>query len=214
MMQSLRHDNIVGYLASAIVNGYIMIVMEYLSGGSLQSVMNEFGAGKLPLTSVRRYLRDIVGGLGFLHLHNIVHRDMKPHNVLLQIEGQCKLADFGASAELSELNATNCGVIGTPLYMAPEACRGEVCKASDVWGLGIIICQMFAGSVPYTFTDQDPFNSSVFLYRLGRTVDYRPQIPDVLPIEARELTAKCLQKDPEHRPTAEELQNERWLVGG
>eukprot|EP00660_Eupelagonema_oceanica_P006634 gene6634-1326_t len=66
--------------------------MEYVSGGSLLSVIARFGA--VALSSARRYLRDILRGLHFLHSHEIVHRDMKPANVLLQIDGQCKIADF------------------------------------------------------------------------------------------------------------------------
>eukprot|EP01065_Artemidia_motanka_P046044 TRINITY_DN6873_c0_g1_i1.p1 TRINITY_DN6873_c0_g1~~TRINITY_DN6873_c0_g1_i1.p1 ORF type:complete len:1732 (+),score=442.60 TRINITY_DN6873_c0_g1_i1:70-5265(+) len=212
LMQQLRHENIVGYLASAIENGFIMIVMEYLSGGSLQTVLTEFGVGKIPLTSVQKYLSDIVNGLTFLHYHLIVHRDMKPHNVLLQIEGQCKLADFGASAQLTELNATNQGVMGTPLYMAPEACRGEVCSASDIWGLGIIICQIFSGDLPYHFTSEEPFIPQVFVYRLGSTDTLVPAIPDSVPLEARDLTERCLQRNPHDRPSAEDLQNEGFLL--
>eukprot|EP00756_Hemistasia_phaeocysticola_P026435 Hpha_TRINITY_DN16062_c0_g3::TRINITY_DN16062_c0_g3_i2::g.121845::m.121845 len=214
LMQRLQHDNIVEYLGSCVVAGHafkhVIIIMEYMSGGSLMGVIEDFE--RVPNKSLQRYLRDVLNGLAYLHSEGVVHRDMKPHNVLLLIDGQCKLADFGASAQLTELNASNQGVIGTPLYMAPEACRGEVCKASDVWGLGIIICQIFSGEVPYKFTDTDPFNPQVFLYRLGKTADYCPQPPEALPFEARDLTEKCLQRDPDQRPTAEELQNEVFLL--
>ena len=91
---------------------------------------------------------------------------MKPHNVLLLVDGQCKLADFGASAGLAQLAKSNQGVIGTPLYMAPEACKGAACKASDIWGAGIIISQLFSGKVPYTFRDDEVFNPHTFLYRV------------------------------------------------
>eukprot|EP01062_Namystynia_karyoxenos_P032319 TRINITY_DN2382_c3_g1_i1.p1 TRINITY_DN2382_c3_g1~~TRINITY_DN2382_c3_g1_i1.p1 ORF type:complete len:1806 (+),score=340.57 TRINITY_DN2382_c3_g1_i1:112-5418(+) len=212
LMQQLTHDNIVGYLASAITDGYIMIVMEYLSGGSLQSVLTEFGAGRLPQTSVQRYLRDIVNGLTFLHFHEIVHRDLKPHNVLLLIDGQCKLADFGASAQLSEMNASNQGVIGTPLYMAPEACRGTLSKASDIWAFGIIVCQMFSGDLPYAFTDDSPYNPQAFMYRLGHCDDFGPSLPDCVPFEARGMVEKCIQREPSLRPAAEDLKAEAFLL--
>eukprot|EP01062_Namystynia_karyoxenos_P072753 TRINITY_DN691_c0_g3_i3.p1 TRINITY_DN691_c0_g3~~TRINITY_DN691_c0_g3_i3.p1 ORF type:complete len:1756 (+),score=397.13 TRINITY_DN691_c0_g3_i3:113-5269(+) len=212
LMQQLRHENVVAYLASALVDGYVMIIMEYLSGGSLFSVMKEFGDAKLPLTSVQRYLRDIVRGLAFLHQHEIVHRDMKPHNVLLGIDGQCKLADFGASAKLSQLNATNQGLIGTPLYMAPEACRGAACKASDIWALGVILCQVCCGSVPYAFTSEDPFQPQTFIFKLGRVEGYGPQIPNDLPVECRGFVEHCLRQDPLTRPTAEELLDNVFLL--
>ena len=93
---------------------------------------------------------------------------MKPHNVLMLVDGQCKLADFGASAGLSQLAKSNQGVIGTPLYMAPEACIGQACKASDVWGVGVILCQLFTGKVPYAFLETEVFNPHTFLYRVCR----------------------------------------------
>eukprot|EP00756_Hemistasia_phaeocysticola_P031968 Hpha_TRINITY_DN16385_c3_g4::TRINITY_DN16385_c3_g4_i1::g.58232::m.58232 len=216
LMHKLKHENIVQYLTSAVVNGYIMIVMEFLSGGSLSDVLSQFGsadqASGLPVSSIRRYTRDIVAGLAFLHSNDIIHRDMKPHNVLLLVEGQCKLADFGASAQLNQLAQSNQGVIGTPLYMAPEAARGAACKASDVWGLGCIFCQLFSGQIPYTFSDDDPFNPHTFLFKLAQVENFFPTVPALLPPDGRTFVGHCLRKDPEERCTAEQLKTEPFLV--
>eukprot|EP01062_Namystynia_karyoxenos_P006996 TRINITY_DN1244_c0_g1_i1.p1 TRINITY_DN1244_c0_g1~~TRINITY_DN1244_c0_g1_i1.p1 ORF type:complete len:1568 (+),score=469.39 TRINITY_DN1244_c0_g1_i1:84-4787(+) len=216
LMHKLKHENIVQYLTSAVVNGYIMIVMEFLSGGSLSDVLSQFGGttsgSGLPLSSIQRYTRDIVRGLTFLHSNDIIHRDMKPHNVLLLVEGQCKLADFGASAQLNQLASSNQGVIGTPLYMGPEAARGAACKASDVWGLGCILCQLFSGEVPYTFTDDEPFNPHTFLFKLANVDGFAPTIPPQMTPEARSFALKCLRKDPDERPTAAELEKDPFTM--
>merc|ERR1712118_441329 len=108
-MLQLRHDNVVSFLGSAVAAGYVLIVMEYCSGGSLMGILTRFGV--LPLPSVRRYTRDMLKGMEFLHGKDIIHRDLKPHNVLVKIEGLAKLADFGASAELSGACGSSVGVI-------------------------------------------------------------------------------------------------------
>eukprot|EP00662_Eupelagonemidae_sp_cell21_P058206 gene58206-biopygen98098 len=134
IMGKLRHDNIVCYLSSAVVGSYVVLCMD------LDAVRAQFGALAAP--SVRRYTKEILRGLAFLHEHDIVHRDFKPGNVLLQIDGLCKLADFGASAELKKVAGDSGPValrqkraapyMGTPLYMAPEAAKGTATAASDV----------------------------------------------------------------------------------
>eukprot|EP01064_Diplonema_japonicum_P021784 TRINITY_DN3134_c0_g2_i1.p1 TRINITY_DN3134_c0_g2~~TRINITY_DN3134_c0_g2_i1.p1 ORF type:complete len:1133 (+),score=192.19 TRINITY_DN3134_c0_g2_i1:63-3461(+) len=213
LMSQLQHENIVTYIASAVVNNYVMIVMEYLSGGSLATVLQDFGASVMPLSSIRRYVTDIVAGLSFLHSMNIIHRDMKPHNVLIMINGRCKLADFGASAMLNKITEGTAGLTGTPLYMAPEAARGHACKASDVWGLGIIVCQLFTGKVPYEFSGGFPYSSHHFLYSLGGSNPPSPTIPTSLSSSAAKLAAACLRQKPSERPSAEDLLSEPFLVG-
>merc|ERR1712070_637479 len=103
-MTQLRHDNIVQYLGCAVVETFVLIVMEYIPGGSLQGVMSQFGK-ELPQTSIQRFTRDVVEGLCYIHKNKVVHRDLEPANVLITHEGQCKLSDFGASAELKKTAA-------------------------------------------------------------------------------------------------------------
>ena len=132
LLSRLRHDNVVSYLSSTVCGGHLVIVMEFMSGGSLSSLLDQFPS--LPISSTVRYLKDILRGLKFLHSQDIIHRDIRPHNVLLLTDGQCKLADFGASQHLARVNG-NAVVVGTPLYMAPEACRGFAEKGSDIWSM-------------------------------------------------------------------------------
>eukprot|EP01064_Diplonema_japonicum_P005289 TRINITY_DN1356_c0_g1_i1.p1 TRINITY_DN1356_c0_g1~~TRINITY_DN1356_c0_g1_i1.p1 ORF type:complete len:1082 (+),score=195.36 TRINITY_DN1356_c0_g1_i1:59-3304(+) len=211
MLETLRHDNVVGYLGSCVVGRHVLIVMEYLSGGSLAGMVQQFN--KLPLPSIRRYTRDIVCGLTFLHDNDIVHRDLKPHNVLMTNEGECKLADFGTATLLSEVTSispTHQGITGTPLYMAPEACGGVVNKSSDIWSLGIVVCQLFTGVVPYDLNSGE-FVGQAFVYKLKTDKTLMPSIP-TLPEDAEAFVRSCIVRDPEERAGARMLDSHPFIL--
>jgi len=207
-MTRLRHEHIVYYLGSGVSGRSIVIVMEYLPGGSLMGVLEQFGA--LQLGPARRYLDDMLQGLAFLHNEaNIVHRDLKPANVLLTGEGQCKLADFGASVELASKTQQG-AVAGTPLYMAPEAVRSAATKVSDVWSLGITVIHLVHGALPYEIPESG-FVPFFFIRGLDRGT-IRPDVPDTLPPLVRSFVDECLQPDPEKRPDAERLKMHELFV--
>eukprot|EP01062_Namystynia_karyoxenos_P006925 TRINITY_DN1241_c0_g1_i1.p1 TRINITY_DN1241_c0_g1~~TRINITY_DN1241_c0_g1_i1.p1 ORF type:complete len:941 (+),score=202.07 TRINITY_DN1241_c0_g1_i1:72-2894(+) len=210
LMLELRHENAVSFLGSALSAGYILIVMEYCGGGSIQGILGKFG--ELPPQTAQRYTRDMLKGLEFLHSKDIVHRDLKPHNVLVTIEGVAKLADFGASAVLREAVGDQ-GVIGTPLYMAPEAARGAAAKPSDIWGGGVVVCLLTTGLLPWpSAREEDIFNPHVFLYRLANDPAFRPELPDQLQGAALRFVERCLQADPDSRPSAQELRRDVFLL--
>ena len=137
VMSTLRHDHIVAYLGPGVVGDRLIIVTEYVSGGSLHGTLEAFQ--RIPIHSLKRYLGDILRGLEYLHSNGIVHRDIKPHNVLLMIDGQCKLTDFGTAAELSKI--TNTDVTGTPLLLLLLLCKrsalGRLCSPTylSLWCL-------------------------------------------------------------------------------
>eukprot|EP00760_Papus_ankaliazontas_P003591 PhM_4_TR11628/c1_g2_i4/m.57287/K17533/MAP3K19, YSK4; mitogen-activated protein kinase kinase kinase 19 len=210
VLATLRHDDIVAYLGSAITGNHLVIIMEYVSGGSLAGALEAFGA--IPLHSLRRYLSDVLSGLQYLHSHGIIHRDIKPHNVLLMIDGQCKLTDFGAAAELSR-NVEGTDVTGTPLYMAPEACLGKATAASDIWSVGILTVELLTGRTPYTPEQCGiPFVPSQFVFRLGRDERLMPTLPESLSSSARDFVSLCLCRDASRRPSAEELLKHAFLL--
>eukprot|EP00759_Apiculatamorpha_spiralis_P023354 PhF_6_TR27154/c0_g1_i1/m.39682 len=146
VLQKLRHDDIVSFLGTAIVGQYLIIITEYVSGGPLSGALESFS--KIPIPSLKRYLTDVLRGLDYLHSNGIIHRDVKPANALLMIDGQCKLTDFGAAAMLSKAQ-TGSEITGTPLYMAPEACLGHAVKASDIWSIGVMTVELLTGFLPW-----------------------------------------------------------------
>ena len=196
-------------MSCAVVGTYMVIVSEFVSGGSLMGLLQDFG--KIQTTQVKRYIRDVLKGLRFLHSNHVVHLDIKPHNVLVMIDGQCKLTDFGASAQLSKELMQAQGVHGTPLYMAPEQCKGKAGPKSDVWGVGIMAFQLLTGTVPYTVDNN--FNSMGFMFRLGNDPNFGPH-----PIGEYEMAedsmnfiTRCLVRDIEARPSAEDLLEDVFL---
>eukprot|EP01065_Artemidia_motanka_P011559 TRINITY_DN1624_c0_g1_i6.p1 TRINITY_DN1624_c0_g1~~TRINITY_DN1624_c0_g1_i6.p1 ORF type:complete len:1243 (+),score=292.09 TRINITY_DN1624_c0_g1_i6:93-3731(+) len=208
LMISLKHDNVVQFLGCAVQNAHVLIVMEYLPGGSLSTILRQYG-GKLPPTCVKRFVRDIVAGLRFMHSNHIVHRDLKPANVLLTIDGECKLADFGASAELKQVSSgDNDCPVGTPLYMPPEQTHGKASTASDIWSLGIILVELVTGKQPWG----DVGNQLAFMTRLGADDSLLPSIPQTVAGDARDLAESCIQREERRRPAARKLLNHPFLI--
>ncbi|CUG26456.1 transmembrane protein, putative [Bodo saltans] len=151
-LSSIKSDNVVRYYGCAVNDGSICIVMEYVGGGSLTSLMGLFGT--FPLPSARRFVMDVLRGLRALHEQRIVHRDVGPNNILVTIDGVCKLSDFGCSQSLQKISAVSTrAVAGTPQYMAPEACRGEATTASDIWSLGVLAHVLVTGRLPFADAD-------------------------------------------------------------
>eukprot|EP00756_Hemistasia_phaeocysticola_P007853 Hpha_TRINITY_DN14421_c0_g1::TRINITY_DN14421_c0_g1_i1::g.157417::m.157417 len=210
-LERLRHENIVTFYSGALVSGHVMLSMEYVAGGSMDTILRAFSA--LPRSCMQHYAREIARGLAFLHENEIVHRDLKTGNVLLQVDGSCKIADFGASGELKQIIGRN-ELVGTPFYMAPEACLGFAVKASDIWSYGIIVAEMLTGRLPYKLSATD-FVIQRFVYLLGHDEKMSPGIPPTEEVgeDAAELLVSCFPRDAQSRPTASGLLKYRFLMG-
>eukprot|EP01065_Artemidia_motanka_P051040 TRINITY_DN8882_c0_g1_i1.p1 TRINITY_DN8882_c0_g1~~TRINITY_DN8882_c0_g1_i1.p1 ORF type:complete len:1261 (+),score=276.32 TRINITY_DN8882_c0_g1_i1:93-3875(+) len=210
MMIQLKHDNIVQYLGCATAGVYALIIMEYVPGGSLSGLLRQFGS-KLPVQSVKCFIADVLRGLVYIHGNDIVHRDLKPGNVLVAVDGQAKLADFGASASLVQeavAGRTVSLVAGTMYYMAPEQASGHANAKSDIWALGIMICELLTGAVPW----QHAGVSAAFTLTLASDSEMVPPMPSGLPPNAPELISSCCVRNPNLRPEALSLLSHPFMI--
>jgi len=146
LLASLSHPNIVTVLTAEKQDDVFFIVMEYVQGDTLESVIERDGV--LDLNKALDFTCQICNAMDHAHKQGIIHRDLRPGNVLVTEQGMCKVADFGTSRFL-EIAAHGTTVIGSPPYMAPEQFQGKAVFASDIYSLGVTMYQMFTGVLPY-----------------------------------------------------------------
>ncbi|GET87596.1 protein kinase, putative [Leishmania tarentolae] len=151
VLTELSHPNIVRVVAFMVMKETARIYMEWMPSGSLQDVLRHLPRGVLRESVVRRYARDVVSGLAYLHSRGVIHRDVKPANMLLSSDGTVKLTDFGTSLVLSDNNRTlkSDALAGTAAYMAPECVQGTYSSASDIWSFGCSVVQLLTGHQPW-----------------------------------------------------------------
>ncbi len=146
LLGSLSHPNIVSVLTAEKQDGVFFIVMEYVAGETLETIIAREGA--LELTRALDVTVQIANAVDYAHRQNVIHRDLRPGNVLVNEQGLVKVADFGTSRVL-EIAAHGTTVIGSPPYMAPEQFHGKAVFASDLYSLGVTMYQMLTGNLPY-----------------------------------------------------------------
>jgi serine/threonine-protein kinase len=150
----LSHPNVVAVIDAGEDGGHPYIVFEYVEGETLKQRINRVGA--LDAQEALAYAIEIARGLTVPHARNMVHRDIKPQNVLIDSEGRAKLTDFGISRQLEQDGMTATGrVLGTTDYVAPEQAMGHpVDQRSDIYSLGVVLYEMLTGQVPFTADSQ------------------------------------------------------------
>ena len=146
LLAALDHPNIVGIVTAERVDGVFFIVMEYVKGESLEAVLDREKTPR-PARAPSTTSVQILKGVDHAHEAQILHRDLRPANVLVSESGIVKVADFGTSRLLEKSHATT--VIGSPPYMAPEQFQGRAVLASDIYSVGVILYQMLTGTLPY-----------------------------------------------------------------
>ncbi|KAH0542380.1 hypothetical protein FGG08_003225 [Glutinoglossum americanum] len=205
-MQHLDHNNIVQYLGCERKEYSISIFLEYISGGSVGSCLRKHG--KFEESVVRSLTRQTLDGLAYLHREGILHRDLKADNILLDLDGTCKISDFGISKKTDNIygNDITNSMQGSVFWMAPEVIRsqGQGYSAKvDIWSLGCVVLEMFAGRRPWS--KEEPIGA---IYKLG-SLNQAPPIPEdvqaTITPEAVGFLADCHTIDPSDRPTAETL---------
>jgi serine/threonine-protein kinase len=146
LLASLSHPNIVGITTAEKQDNLFFIVMEYVPGETLEHVIGTRGA--LELNRALDFTCQICNAVDYAHRQGVIHRDLRPANVLVTHADVVKVADFGTSRFL-EIAAHGTTVIGSPPYMAPEQFQGKAVFASDVYSLGVTMYQMMTGVLPY-----------------------------------------------------------------
>ena len=146
LLASLNHPNIVTIMTAEKQENIFFIVMEFVPGETLETIIAREGA--LELSRALDYICQISNAVDHAHRHGVLHRDLRPSNVLVADNGMLKVADFGTSRFL-EIAAHGTTVIGSPPYMAPEQFSGKAVFASDLYSLGVTMFQMMTGVLPY-----------------------------------------------------------------
>ena len=194
----LTHPSILPVFDSGQVDNLLYYVMPYVDGETMQDRIEREGA--LPVLEALRIIREVANGLDFAHRHGVVHRDVKPGNVLLT-EGHSYIADFGVALPIgpeAEEHLTRTGLaIGTPAYMSPEQASGErtIDGRSDIYGLGCVLYEMLSGSLPF----DGPTPQSILVRRLtDDAAPIRTLRRDVPPNIERALV-RAMARDPNDR---------------
>ncbi|KAI5566452.1 hypothetical protein POPTR_013G022700v4 [Populus trichocarpa] len=209
LLQNLSHPNIVRYLGTVREEETLNILLEFVPGGSISSLLGKFGSFPEPV--IRAYTKQLLLGLEYLHNNGIMHRDIKGANILVDNKGCIKLADFGASKQVVEL-ATVSGaksMKGTPYWMAPEVIlqTGHGFSA-DIWSVGCTVIEMATGKPPWS----QQYQEVAALFYIGSTKSH-PEIPGHLTPEAKDFLLKCLHKEPNMRPEASQLLQHPFVTG-
>lgn len=180
-LRQLNHPNIVSMLDMLEQNGRPTIIMEYVSGGSLRDLIQN--SAPMPLGRVLDIGLELADALSRAHHLNIIHRDMKPENVLLAADGTPRLTDFGvARLERDDVKLTQPGaILGSPAYMSPEALRGESLDArSDIWSFGVLLYEMLAGRRPFAGEQVTAVMIGILNDDVPSIRHWRPDVPDAL----------------------------------
>ena len=210
MLSKLKHQNIVSYKGYGVCGGYLIICLECVSSGTLQGLVDQFGA--LGEAAVVKYTTHLLEGLQYLHSHGVLHRDFKPANVLIKNDGNCKITDFGAASRINRGSSTSGAPVGTPLYMAPEAARGEPGSGSDIWAFGATVAEMAIGGKIYSEEDRS-LSSLQFVRNLANNSSFGPDYTLFMEdTSCNDLIIQCLTRDISKRPKCGDLLRHEFLL--
>eukprot|EP00802_Teleaulax_amphioxeia_P009351 Tamp_09367.p1 GENE.Tamp_09367~~Tamp_09367.p1 ORF type:complete len:589 (+),score=101.45 Tamp_09367:209-1975(+) len=208
LLGTLHHPNIVKYLGTERnnVTNELSIFLEHCPGGSVAELVSRFG--KLDESVIRKYTREVLEGLIYLHEKGIIHRDIKGQNILVDNRGVCKLADFGASRHMqSQESAQNMSFKGTPVFMSPEVILEQrYSKKSDIWSVGCTVLQMATGNPPFS----EFSNHIAALFHITASTD-PPPIPEEVSGGLRAFALLCFERDVKKRPYATGLRQHAFL---
>lgn len=206
LLRDLQHPNIVQYLGSSSDDEHLNIFLEYVPGGSVAAMLNQYGPLREPL--IRNFVRQILTGLAYLHGRDIIHRDIKGANVLVDNKGGIKISDFGISKRVEASSLLNSGaghshrpsLQGSVFWMAPEVVKQtSYTRKADIWSLGCLVVEMFTGNHPYPDCTQ-----LQAIFKIGNS-KASPTLPDIASEEGKTFLQQTFEIDHTQRPSADEL---------
>lgn len=188
----LRHPHILPVYDYGESNGQLYLVMKLVEGGTLA---DRIAQGPLPIGDVAAILTQVAGALDYAHARGVIHRDIKPQNILFDKGGDAYLSDFGVAQLNPRVGAGGSSFTGTAAYASPEQCRGEeLTSASDLYALGVVTFEMLTGVLP--------FQGATVLALMHQHLHQPPPDPCVLRPELPSATAEVVQRALAKRPSA------------
>eukprot|EP01133_Synstelium_polycarpum_P005634 gene5634-6503_t len=207
IMKSCKHPNIIDYIDSYLVGDSLWVAMEFMGGGCLTEVLEQFSAIKLTEPQIAYICLETLKGLAYIHNQHRIHRDIKSDNILLGSDGSVKLADFGYAAQLTKNKQKRVTIVGTPYWMAPELIRGQnYDRKVDIWSLGIMAMEMAESEPPYM---SFPPLRALFLITTKGIPDLKDQAK--WSEDFKDFVKKCLEKDSDNRADAHVLLKHPFL---
>ncbi|KAK6201080.1 kinase-like domain-containing protein [Scheffersomyces amazonensis] len=212
LLRELNHENIVRYFGASVDEENLNIYLEYVPGGSVQSMLQSYGPFEEPL--IRNFIRQVLIGLNYLHGEDIIHRDIKGANILIDIKGTVKIGDFGISKKVNNLEdeietqkrtGKRASLQGSVYWMAPEVVKQTAyTKKADIWSVGCLIIEMFTGKHPFP-----EFSQMQAIFKIGTHIT--PLIPEWCTQEAKDFLGRTFELDYKKRPSAVELLSDSFL---
>ncbi|TFK41240.1 kinase-like domain-containing protein, partial [Crucibulum laeve] len=210
-LRDLDHPNIVQYLGYEENQETLSIFLEYVPGGTIASCLRNHGRFREDVT--KSFTFQILDGLEYLHSKQILHRDLKADNILLEESGTCKISDFGISKKAEKINEGRAftAMKGTVYWMAPEVVSTDSSKGYDrkvdIWSVGCVVLEMWSGKRPWSGEEVLPVMMKLVNNKLPPPIP-----PDVILSEsARDFREQCFYADPARRPSAAVLQKHPYL---
>jgi serine/threonine protein kinase/tetratricopeptide (TPR) repeat protein len=195
LARKVTHRNVIRIFDLGEVDGVKFITMDFVDGQDLKGLVKS--KGKLPVELVVQIIKQVCLALEAAHAEGVVHRDLKPQNIMVDLQNRVYVMDFGIARSVEPGGMTQTGMlVGTPEYMSPEQVRGEhVGPRSDIFALGLILYELLAGKMPF---EADTAQASMFM-RTKQAARPVIQVDPTVPAFLSEVTKKCLEIDPERR---------------
>ncbi len=201
---ALSHENIVRAFGVGDDNGVPYIVLEYVEGKTLKELIQESPGGHLSVQQAIGICSQILDALSYAHANGIIHRDVKPQNVIVTARGKAKLADFGIAREVTASTVTFTGknVVGSVHYISPEQAKGlPVTEESDIYSTGISLYEMLTGTVPFI----GDTTVATALMHLSETPTPPQELNPAIPPALNDIVLRAIEKDPQMRYSSAKL---------